>query len=456
MFSKLGFQARLILMVLLVLIVLSVFAIGADFLSRSIDTNTGLRFPLPDQAAAIADLLDEADMRQRQLSLRAVNSDALRVSISPVRPSAPSFIERLPFVEWLVGQYLQAVDGREVEAFVLTEADGGWLGKLVQRILPSDIDTLRIAIGLRAGGWAVFETRGRPMVRMFGLPPGFWIGVFGALLAAATIYVIWRESRPISRLSLSVEQFGRSAEPDPVEPAGAPELRSLIFSVNEMQARIAVLLRGRTILLGAISHDLKTFLTRLRLRIETILDADQHAKATRDIEDMTAMIDDALSLARGDATRLRREPVNLVRLVADDLTTRASGLVNFSRKDECQDATINGDRIALKRLIANLVDNALRFGGSCDICLAPSPGYAVLTIDDDGPGIPEADRAAVFEPFHRLDPSRSRETGGSGLGLAIVKQIVDAHAGTIEVAASPRGGARLVVELPKSLPPQRN
>jgi signal transduction histidine kinase len=214
-----------------------------------------------------------------------------------------------------------------------------------------------------------------------------------------------------------------------------------------MQERIASLVKGRTILLGAISHDLKTFLTRLRLRVEAIPDPDQQARAARDLEDMTALIEDALALARGAAVSERRDEVDVAELLAQQAADRKEVSLSVASPAPVK---VRGDAVALRRLFANLLDNALRYGASAEVGLERSGSEVIITVDDDGPGIPALERSAVFEPFYRIEPSRSRETGGAGLGLAIARAIVEAHGGRISADLAPKGGARIRVVLPSA------
>jgi signal transduction histidine kinase len=212
-----------------------------------------------------------------------------------------------------------------------------------------------------------------------------------------------------------------------------------------MQERIVTLLKGRTVLLGAVSHDIKTYITRLKLRTEMITDDDQRLLAERDLDDMTALIEDSLAAARGTSKRDRTALVDL----ADIFRTAVDGRRNVAVVVPARTLLVEGDPVALRRLFANLIDNALRYGaGACTIDVTEVGERARVTLDDNGPGIPAADRALVFEPFYRRETSRNRETGGSGLGLTIAKQIVVAHGGTIELAEAPARGLRVIVDLP--------
>ena len=188
----------------------------------------------------------------------------------------------------------------------------------------------------------VFESKGDLSRRLFGLPPGFWVGALGSLVAIAALLAIYREARPLRELARAVSGFSGRVPPQPVRARGAPDIRKLIAAVNEMQARIAALVKGRTVLLGAISHDLKTYITRLRLRVEEIASDEHKEKAVRDLDDMTVLIDDALAVARGGTVSDRREAVDLGKIVADIVADSPPGRVTVRR-------SLSGLRLRIRR-----------------------------------------------------------------------------------------------------------
>jgi signal transduction histidine kinase len=429
--------------VLLALFGLRAVATGWAYVSGTTDELRLGQLPLPEQAAAIAQMLERSAASQRDLILQGVNSDSLRVTMTTERPPSNPEARRMPGVEWLMHRYGAKLGPRDIrvtsDASLLPRwRNIGWLNR------PQN---LTIAVSLETGGYVVFETKGDLSRRLFGLPPGFWVGALGSLVAMAALLAIYREARPLRELARAVSDFSGDAPPQPVRVRGAPDIRKLIAAVNEMQARIAALVKGRTILLGAISHDLKTYITRLRLRAEQIASEEQKEKAARDLDDMTLLIDDALALARGGTASDRREVVDLGKIVGDVLGDSPSGRVTLGRVSR-NGASVSGDPVALRRLVANVIDNALQYARTCSIAIERRNNRVVLHIDDDGPGIPDAERLAIFEPFYRLEHSRSRATGGSGLGLTIAKQIVNSHDGSIAIETSPQKGTRVAIELP--------
>jgi len=398
--------------------------------------------------AAIVELLETSDTNRRKTVLRAASSDTLHVSLSNHAQEVPPETHRFKALEWLVSRYVGALGSRDVIVTMnpadLSHADdpktGDRLWQLARR-------PLRLAVALNSGGYAVFETQGEITRRLFGLPPGFWLGALGSLVGIAALFAVWREARPLKDLSRAVSRFSGDGQPILVDPRGAPELRRLIGEVNRMQERIATLLKGRTVLLGAVSHDLKTYITRLKLRAESIADPDQQLRAERDLDDMTALIEDALAVARGRSARDRTSSVDLGDLLRMLCSDQSKIDLTMSPTSLC----VEGDPVGLKRVFSNLIDNALRYAGSdVRICAIACKGSVRITIDDDGPGIPADERTLVFEPFYRRETSRSRETGGSGLGLAIAKQITEAHGGSIQLHEAPSRGLRVTVDLPLS------
>ena len=431
------------------LIVLGIGGIVLAWQGR-LEHDPSTRPPLPDQVAAIVDVLERAGSPRRDLVLRALNSADLKVTVTMERPSAVAG-RRMPVAEWLVQNYLEAMPARPVEVLIVTDGEPTWWVAWLKGSTPGVGLPVRIIVPLTTGEQAVFDTRGNPAQRVFGVPVGFWVGVLGGIMGIVAILAIRREARPLVDLSTAVARFSADAKPISVPVRGAPDVRNLVTEVNAMQSRIAALVKGRTILLGAVSHDLRTYMTRLRIRVEDIGDELQRSRAVRDLDEMTALIDGAIAIARGEAAVEAREPVDIAALVDAEVAARDGDLVASTIEPGTH--VVVGDRVGLRRVLTNVVDNALRYGSHASVRVASGRGFTTIVVDDDGPGIPPDEREAVFEPFYRGDPSRSRDTGGTGLGLAIVRQIVEAHGGRItagEVPANTAGGtgARIEITLP--------
>jgi signal transduction histidine kinase len=313
---------------------------------------------------------------------------------------------------------------------------------------------VEIAVELASGEYLTVETAGELLNRIFGIPIGFVLSAVAALVTGLAIVGVVRETRPLRRLAVAVDRFGVEARPDPLPERGAPEVRSVIRATNAMQARISVLLRNQSLMIGAIAHDLRTYLTRLRLRLESIPDGERREKAVRDVEDMHALIEDALAFARGAFAEAPMAPVELRSLLEREVEERRLAGADAAFAAAAAPVAIQGNAADLARAFGNLIDNAIKYGDAAVVTLTLVEGQAVVTVDDRGPGIPLEEREQVFEPFRQLDAARNRDRGGAGLGLAIARQVIERHRGAIAIEdasrdSSGRGGARFRVTLPR-------
>ncbi|MEI6557611.1 MAG: ATP-binding protein [Rhodospirillaceae bacterium] len=268
-----------------------------------------------------------------------------------------------------------------------------------------------------------------------------------------SLWVVRRLTRPLSEIAAAAERFGRDVGAPPLPETGPDEVRMVARAFNAMQRQLRSFVEDRTRMLAAISHDLRTPITLLRLRTEFIADPEEQARMRATLDEMEAMIAATLSFAREDAAREARQTVDLVGLLSSICYDMAdAGLpVSFEpepagrRPFECR-------RSALKRALTNLIDNAVTYGHAARIALTAGGASLIVTIDDDGPGIPEAEQEAVFSPFYRLEPSRNSATGGVGLGLSVVRTVIQAHGGTIGFTNRPEGGLTATVTLPLPTP----
>jgi signal transduction histidine kinase len=230
---------------------------------------------------------------------------------------------------------------------------------------------------------------------------------------------------------------------------GPVEVVRAARAFNTMQSRLAAHMRERTQVLAAMSHDLKTPITRLRLRAEMLDDELLRAKFTSDLQEMEAMVTAALDFLRGMENSEPVQPVDIMSLLeslqADRQETGGSVQIEGGTAQPYR-----GRAQALKRCIGNLVENAIKYGRHARIVVEDSHGQLVLRIQDDGPGIPADQLGKVFEPFYRLESSRNRDTGGSGLGLAIARGVAELHGGSVTLANRPQGGLEATLTLPRA------
>ncbi|RZJ45471.1 MAG: HAMP domain-containing protein [Brevundimonas sp.] len=266
------------------------------------------------------------------------------------------------------------------------------------------------------------------------------------LLAPLVWWMAQRLTRPIRVFAEAAQRLGAYPEAEPLKPSGPSEVRKAIHAFNDMQASLRNHMRQRTQTVAAIAHDLRTPLTRLRFRAEQAPDAVRDRMAA-DIEEMDALIGQAMAFVRGETAPERREPLDLNALTADCVAgfAETGAAVTF---DGGPALPVLSDPAALRRALDNLIGNAVKYGGGARVRAFAQEGAAVVTVEDDGPGLPHEELEAVFEPFHRGERSRNRETGGAGLGLTVARQAARASGG--DVALSNRSGGGLVANL--SLP----
>ncbi len=256
--------------------------------------------------------------------------------------------------------------------------------------------------------------------------------------------------QPLARLATATQRIGKGQRPAPLPEAGPTELATLAREFNRMGEEVEALLANRTTLLAGISHDLRSPLARIRLALGMATekpDADLLDRVMRDVEHMNLLIARCLEVGRDFAERESAE-LNLCDLLADIVREHAASAEIRGRKGP--DCRLRAKPLALRRILSNLVDNAARYGDGQPIDLEydVADGMVEIRVLDRGPGIPESEREAVFQPFRRLDPSRSSRTGGSGLGLAIVRQIAQANDWSVMLDARPGGGTIARLRLP--------
>ena len=272
------------------------------------------------------------------------------------------------------------------------------------------------------------------------------VGTSLVLFAVASIFMR-NQVRPIQRLADAADQFGKGRElEEEFRPEGALEVRRAAAAFNVMRQRIRRQIRQRTDMLSGVSHDLRTPITRMKLQLAMLPENEGMAGIKDDIAEMERMIEGYLTFARGEGN----EPTQYVDLglIVEDIVAawRRNGVAIDSHVEGTLMAWLRPD--AIKRGIENLVANASRYGGQLWIRAGRRGDAIEITVDDDGPGIPESHREDVFRPFYRLDESRNPDTGGTGLGLAIARDLLRSHGGDILLEDSPHGGLRARIRLP--------
>ncbi len=316
--------------------------------------------------------------------------------------------------------------------------------------------------------------RSRQIVIGLRMPDGEWLNVRAPLglvrpwhspaylaafllmtIAAAglTLWAVRRLTKPVRTLAAAAEALGRDVNSPPLPENGPSEVATAAAAFNTMAARIRRFVQDRTELLTAIGHDLRTPITRLKLRAEFVEDDEQRAKMLADVEELEAMVSATLAFGRDARTTEPVVPLDLaelLRTVLDEAGDAHPDVAAMLRYDGPAHMTVRARPLGLKRAFANLVTNAVNYGGCARVTLQPpsDSGTLVIEVEDEGPGIAPGELDRVFEPFHRGEPSRSRETGGVGLGLPIARNILRAHGGDVTLANRPAGGVKVTVTLP--------
>ncbi len=318
-------------------------------------------------------------------------------------------------------------------------------------VIEGDNAHWRVNIPVRNGQWLSVESHpaSAPEPEMPGVAAAFVVGVLG--IAFASSLALRRLTQPLRQLERAALDFARDLDAQPLPEHGPTDIRRVTHAFNQMQEQLRRYVSDRTTMLAAISHDLRSPLQRLKFRADYMSDGEQREKMLRDLRDMETMIAATLDFARADADNEPTARHNLGLLLSDV----ADGL------RECgYDVQLQGTpphlsypcrARALKRAVENLAVNAATYGGAVRLSLERDAGTVVITVDDDGAGMPEADLERVFAPFYRLEASRNAESGGTGLGLSIARSIVRGHGGDIVLMNRAGSGLRARLTLPDIL-----
>ena len=278
--------------------------------------------------------------------------------------------------------------------------------------------------------------------------------LMSAVAAALTGWAVVRLSAPVATLTAAADRLGEDVNAAPLPEVGPSEVTAAAAAFNRMAARLRRFVQDRTLLLAAIGHDLRTPITRLRLRAEFVADDELRARMLADLDDLEALVTATLAFGRTATSREPAAPLDLAVLARTLLDEAADARPELAERlvyDGPEHLTVRARSTALKRALGNLVANAIAYGGSARIRLLPPEvaGAPVrIEIEDDGPGLPPGETEQLFDPFRRGEESRSRETGGVGLGLTIARDILRAHGGEVTLANRGEGGARASVRLP--------
>ena len=296
------------------------------------------------------------------------------------------------------------------------------------------------------------------MLRLLVLPPrqpafaehNDWMTLLPFLISIAILaYLVTRMTmRPLKQLAQAAKDLGNDINHPPLALTGASEIRQASAAFNAMQARIRQHIFQRTQMLAAITHDLQTPLTRLRLRLEKVADSDLHERLVGDLSAMQSMVKEGLDLARSMDSTEAMQALDLDSLLDSVCSDAADAGQNVTLEGHAGMARM-GRPIAMRRCLVNLIDNAVKYGQHAQVTVERLTGAARIRIRDGGPGIAPDQLAKVFEPFYRIETSRSRESGGTGLGLTIARNIAEQHGATVLLSNHVDGGLEVTLVVPQ-------
>jgi signal transduction histidine kinase len=418
--------------------------------------------------AAIARLVDQVPTEWRDRILETVRSPTLRVALADDSGLAAAASE-----EWR-GGLIRRFLAREIpvaEGDVVVRLEGrpepsppsgmptpmmgslqrhmhmGWFSARMVEDWPVGA-SLRASVRLGDGRWLNFGAAIPDPPQLWSAPAVLSLGLMVVTVVVFSLWAVRRLTGPLRTFAEAADRLGRDVQAPPLAEAGPVEIRRAARAFNGMQARLRRLVENRTRMLAAISHDLRTPITQLRLRAEFIEDAEEQAKTLATLEEMEAMIASTLTFARDDALAETPRAVDLAALVGslcDDLADAGKPVV-FDGPDRI---AVTCRPAALKRAVANLIENAVKFGGVARVSLVAGPRDVLVVVEDDGPGIPPAELANVFAPFYRVEKSRGDGPGGVGLGLSVVRAVADAHGGQVRLENRDGGGLSAILEFPR-------
>ena len=308
-----------------------------------------------------------------------------------------------------------------------------------------------VQVRLRDGTPVTFDSYLSPQDQSIPLRLALTLLVLlGTVLVLSLVAVRWLTG-PLSTLATAAEALGRDIDRPPLPESGPLEVRRAARAFNTMQQRLSRFIADRTRILTAMSHDLKTPLTRLRLRSEMLDDPGLRGKIAKDLDEMQSMVTQTLDYLRHASSGEAVQPIDVSALL-ESLQADYRDTGSAVEIEGAAAQAYPGRPLALRRCLANLLDNAIRYGKRATVRVEDGAGQVTIRVLDEGPGIPEAELEQAFEPFFRGEASRSRETGGTGLGLGIARNIARAHGGELVLRNRPAGGLEAILTLPRRAP----
>jgi len=419
-----------------------------------------------ERIAEIVRLLDETDIPERERLLAILNVSPMRISLTtPTWPVPEQTTENWPATQFRQRLVRQLGDDYPLRVAVSDQLpsgnvrgmhgpEGRHMGHMQgmgmgrgMGMAPPDTLTFLAQVKLSDGTWVTFENRIADEVFANYYPLLLTLAILLVTVLFVSLLAVRWVTRPLTMLARAADNLGGDINQPPLPETGPTEARHAAHAFNTMQVRLQRFIEDRARLLTAISHDLKTPITRMRLRTEMLDDDELRENFTRNLDEMQAIASETLDFLRADDAHEPLQPVDVCALL-ETIRDDAAELGQEIEIETCQLKPYPARPLALKRCIGNLINNAVQYGGNVRIFASENEEALEITVNDSGPGIPEQQLEAVFEPFYRLETSRSRETGGTGLGLSIARNIALSHGGDLRLANRPEGGLKATLSLP--------
>ena len=452
---RIGFRTQIAFLVVFVLFAAQLVGLWLFVDERSLAVQAAIGSEAAGRAANVARLIEEAPPELQDRIVEAANSPLVRFGLDDSPAVEDTHHDENGAVEARIRALLNDRYSRDIRVEV-HEIEQGLLplpnlspemAEMHTEMMQGTLAAIEmeITIAITGGRWLNVATR-------FERPPIQWswtsmlslVMTAGILLLAIFWFLLTRVTRPLNELAAAAEEFGRGGGKGALTPVGPTEVQELTIVFNDMQARLARFVTDRTQMLAALAHDLRSPLTALRVRVEMVDDPETKGSIARSLDEMQDMVEATLAYARGVGQDEELQRVDIGAYLTG-IQEESCGALDLKAGPK---AMVQIKPKALRRALRNLIDNAGRYGKNPLLSWGLSEYSIDILIDDDGPGIPEDRIRDVFQPFLRLEQSRSLETGGHGLGLSIARSIVLQHGGTISLSNRNGGGLRVLVTIP--------
>ncbi|WP_104017607.1 ATP-binding protein [Roseovarius nitratireducens] len=450
-------RVQILLLIIGSLLVAQAISLWLFVDERSLAVRAAIGAEAAGRAANVALLLERAPPDLHTSILRAADSPLARFRIDPQAAVDHLDHRARGVVEARIRSLLGSEDSREIRvelhevdrAFPPMKTMSPQITAAHEQMMHDKFSGLELtlSIALADSTWLNVDTR-------FQRPPLQWpvfsavsFGLTAALLiGVACWYLLARLTWPLRRLAQAADSIGRGEESEPLPVAGPSEVRNLTDSFNRMQERLVRTVADKTRIMAALGHDLRSPLTALRVHAEMVDEEETRDALVKSIEEMQVMVERTLAFSRGMAINEPPETVELGKF----LTELKQDMLNAFRLEAGAPLQIRLRPQSMRRALRNIIENAVRYGEGVEVTYSRQYDRALIWVRDHGPGIPDTQLEEVFEPFYRVETSRSRETGGTGLGLSIARTILRSHGGNITLRNHPDGGLLVRLDLPFS------